>query len=325
MLQDRTSDPKPAYVKGALCGLAAMSIWAGASAITRLAVTTRLDAWDLSALRFGVAGVLLFPVVARRGLARDRLGWLGLLAMVAGAGVPFALATAEGLRFAPARDQGTLSPGFMPLFVAAIAAIVLRESLSRARVLGLSLIFAGALVLVGSQAAAWGLARLVGQALFLLASFLWASFTVIMRQARLDPLHAAALVSVGSLVLYLPPYLLLHGSGMARVPVADIALQAIYQGVLVIIISLILYGRAIAILGTSGGAAFGALVPALSALFAIPLLGEWPGGADWLGIGLVSLGAYLASGGPIPSAVAHGRRRGQPSPRRPLSLSRTPR
>ena len=66
------------------------------------------------------------------------------------------------------------------------------------------------------------------------------------------------------------------------------------------IVSLLLYGRAVAILGASGGAAFGALVPALSALLAIPLLDEWPNKTDWVGIVLVSAGVYLASGGPLP-------------------------
>jgi len=76
-------------------------------------------------------------------------------------------------------------------------------------------------------------------------------------------------------------------------------LQAIFQGLVVTVMSLVLYGRAVALLGASGGAAFGALVPALSALFAIPLLGEWPNRSDWIGIGLISGGVYLASGGPI--------------------------
>ena len=47
----------------------------------------------------------------------------------------------------------------------------------------------------------------------------------------------------------------------------------------------------------SAGAAFGALVPVLSALFAIPLLGEWPSGADWAGIVVISAGVFLATGG----------------------------
>jgi drug/metabolite transporter (DMT)-like permease len=192
----------------------------------------------------------------------------------------------------------------MPMFVALIAAVFLREKSSPVGKLGLSLIVTGALVIVGWHGATWSNARAFGHALFLLAAFLWAGFTVVMRRAKLDPLHAAALVSTGSLVIYLPIYVALHGAlqgtRLAHVSLADIAFQAIFQGVLVTIVSLLLYARAVAILGASGGAAFGALVPALSALFAIPLLGEWPSETDCVAIALVSVGVYLASGGPLP-------------------------
>jgi len=290
----------PHYLTGALNGFAAVSIWASWSVVTRLAVTTSLDVWDISALRFGVAGLLLAPVLVRRGLALDRLGWLGLAAMIAGTGAPYALAAAAGLRFAPAYDGGALNPGCMPLFVALIAALALGEKLSTARKSGLSLMLAGAITIVGGHAAAWSTSRMLGDALFLFAAFLTASFTVVMQRARLDPLHAAALVATGSLVIYLPIYLALCGTRhLAQLPFADITVQAIFQGILVTIVSLVLYGRAVAILGASGGAAFGALVPALSALFAIPLLEEWPSNTDWVGIVLISTGVYLASGGPL--------------------------
>src|SRR5262249_54037271 len=131
------------------------------------------------------------------------------------------------------------------------------------------------------------------------AALMWPVFTVIMRRADLDPLHAAALVSVGSLAIYLPFYLAWHGATLAQVPPAELAVQAIFQGLLVTIVSLVLYGRAVAILGASGGAAFGALVPALAALIAIPLLGEWLSATDWLAIVLISAGVYLTSGGPM--------------------------
>jgi drug/metabolite transporter (DMT)-like permease len=288
------------YLKGALFSLAAVSIWAGWSAVTRLAVTTELNAWDIAALRFGVAGVLLLPVTVRRGLALDRLGWRGLATLIAGAGVPYVLLAAGGLRFAPAYDQAALNPGFMPLFVALIAAIVLHEKPSAAGKLGLALILAGAITIVGWHAVAWSIARTFGHMLFLSAAFLWAGFTVVIRQAKLDPLHATALVSTGSSVIYLPFYVAFRGTDLLRIPIFDLAVQTIFQGVLVTVLSLIFYGRAVAILGASGAAAFGALVPGLSALFAIPLLGEWPGGADWFGMALVSVGVYLASGGPLP-------------------------
>ena len=126
-----------------------------------------------------------------------------------------------------------------------------------------------------------------------------------MRQAKLDPIHAAALVSTGSLVIYVPIYLALRGFHVAAVPLADLTTQVVFQGIVVTIISLVFYGRAVVILGASGGSAFGALVPALSAVLAIPLLGEWPTASGWVGIVLISAGVYLASGGPLPVMRRH--------------------
>ena len=72
------------------------------------------------------------------------------------------------------------------------------------------------------------------------------------------------------------------------------------QGILTAIISLMLYGRAVSILGASSGAAFAALCPAMTALMAIPVLGEWPQNRDWAAIVLISAGVYIVSGGPLP-------------------------
>jgi drug/metabolite transporter (DMT)-like permease len=292
------------YLKGAAFGVAAASIWASWSAITRLAVTTSLDPWDIVALRFGVAGLLLSPIVWRRGLALDRLGWLGLAGIVTGNGAPYALVAAEGLRFAPAYDGGALNPAVMPLFVALIGAIVLRERLSTPRKLGLLFILVGALLVIGwhteTHGTTWNTSRTFGDTLFLLAAFLTAVFTVITRQTKLNPLHATALISTGSMGIWLPFYFTLSGTHLLQIPLHELALQAAFQGVLVTIISLILYVRSIAILGASGGAAFGALVPALTAFLAIPLVGEWPSEMGWVAIVLISVGVYLTSGGPLP-------------------------
>jgi drug/metabolite transporter (DMT)-like permease len=290
----------PNHLKGAVFGLAAVSIWAGWSAMTRLAVTTSLDAWDIPALRFGVAGLLLFPIVIRRGLALDRLGWLGLSGLIVGTGAPYTLIVALGLRFAPAYDAGALNPGCMPLFVALIATTVLREKPSTAQRIGLLLTLSAALIIIAGHGTVWSTSRSFGDVLFLGASFLTACYTVIMRQSKLDPIHVAALVSTGSLVIYAPLYFGIHGLHLAQVPIADLTAQMIFQGVVVTIISLALYGRAVLILGASGGSAFGALVPALSAVLAIPLLGELPTRSGWIAISLISAGVYMVSGGPLP-------------------------
>lgn len=288
------------YLKGALFALAAVTIWAGWSVMTRLAVTTSLDALDIPALRFGVAGLLLLPIVIRRGLGLDRLGWLGLGGLIVGTGAPYALVVALGLRFAPAYDAGALNPGCMPLFVALIAATVLGEWPSTLQKIGLSLILLGTLVIIGRHGTTWNISRSFGNVLFLIASFLTAGYTVIMRQSKLDPIHVAALVSTGSLVIYSPLYFAIRGLHLAQAPIADLTVQIIFQGIVVTIISLVLYGRAVLILGASGGSAFAALVPALSAVLAIPLLGELPTRSGWIGIALISAGVCLASAGRLP-------------------------
>jgi len=74
---DRTSAD---YVRGALYGLAAVSIWSGWIVVARLGLRASLTPWDIAALRFGVAGLLLLPYLLNKGLALKRLGWIGLAA-----------------------------------------------------------------------------------------------------------------------------------------------------------------------------------------------------------------------------------------------------
>ena len=105
------------YIRGALYGLAAVTIWSGWIVVARLGLRTSLTPWDIAALRFGVAGLLLLPYVMRRGLALERLGWIGLAAIVIGGGAPVLLANAD-LLFAPAAHAGALFPGVMPLAAA---------------------------------------------------------------------------------------------------------------------------------------------------------------------------------------------------------------
>ncbi len=288
------------YLRGAAFGLAAVSIWSGWIVVARLGLrSSSLTPWDIAALRFGVAGLAMLPLVLARGCATDRLGWAGLAAIVLGGAAPVFLAN-WGLTFAPAAQAGALFPGVMPLMVALLAAAVLREEFAPAKKLGFALILPGVLVVVLSSGGKLGSTQNLGHALFLCAGLAWAFYTVALRRARLDGLHAAAISAVGSALLYLPIYWALPATGIAQAPWFDIALQAFVQGILTAVVSLMLYGKAVSILGASSGAAFAALCPAMTALMAIPVLGEWPQKQDWAAIVLISAGVYIVSGGPLP-------------------------
>ena len=100
--------------------------------------------------------------------------------------------------------------------------------------------------------------------------------------------------------IYLPIYAVMPGTTLARAAWTDMALQGFVQGVLTAILSLLLYGRAVGILGASSGAAFAALCPAMTALLGIPMLGELPNATEWIAIIAISAGVYVVSGGPLP-------------------------
>lgn len=290
---------------GALWVMFAVSIWAGWMVITRLGVgqasSGRLSAWDITALRFAAAGLLLLPVVARQGLALRRFGAVWFAVLVGGAGAPYAVVVTWALAFAPAAHAAALLPGTMPIFVAVLSFALLRDRLGVAQIAGFALTLAGVATLMlrevlasGGETPAAGASS--GHALLLLAAFMWAGSTLAMRRGGLTPLHGTAIVAVVSLVLYLPAYLIFTGSRVLTLPLAEAAFQAFYQGVMTSIVSLIAYMRGIALLGAARGAAFGAMVPVLAALLGIPVLGEWPTAQTWIAIGLTATGVVLASG-----------------------------
>lgn len=292
-----------AYTRGALYGLAAVSIWAGNIVVAGFGLRSSLTPWDISAIRFGVAGVLLLPFLLHVGVAFERLGWIGLAALVLG-GAPTVVLANYGLLFAPAAHAGALFPGVMPLMVALLAAVILKEPFTPLKRVGFALIVTGVVGIVWGTGGGIGTTQNVGHLLFLGSAFAWACYTVAMRRARLDGLHAAAISAVGSLLIYMPPYVYLAGASILEASPGAIALQALVQGLLTAIVSYVLYGRAVSILGASSGAAFAALCPAMTALMAIPILSEWPSALDWLAIVVISLGVYVVSGGPLPGRRA---------------------
>ena len=287
------------YLRGAAWGIFAISIWVGWILLTRYGVTTTLSPYDITALRFTCAGLLLLPIVIRNGLGIHKIGFKTWAVICIGAGVPYVMIASTGLKFAPAAQAGALSPGTMPLWAALLAMYFLKEKISGIRKLGLALIPVGIIIFVGVGLTHFETGYWRGHLLFIAAAICWASFTVAMRRASatgFNALQAAAVVSVVSAIIYLPIYVLWLPHRIAEAPLDAVLIQTIYQGIFVSIISLFSYARAVSILGASLGASFASLVPVLAMLAAIPLLGEIPKPTDYLGIAAITIGVFLSSG-----------------------------
>jgi drug/metabolite transporter (DMT)-like permease len=285
------------YLVGLLAGCASALVGAGWQIMTRQSAMSAIAPLDLAMLRYWIPALVLAPLAWRQGLRPAGLPWPLLLVLVVGGGLPFGLLAMTGAKFAPAAHMGVLVPGAAPLLAAGIAWLLSRETPSRGRAaglacMGLSVVVLGARAWADDGAA--GTWR--GDALFLVAAFVWAAFTLALRRSGLGPLHAAALINTWSALLLLP-WFAVHGAPtIASLPWPELAIHALWQGVLAGLLGFLMFAVAVARLGPGQAAAVGALVPMVSAVGGWWWLGEQLSAAEWLAAAGVTLGVLLASG-----------------------------
>ena len=213
-------------------------------------------------------------------------------------GALFALLQTGGYGFAPLAHGAVIAPSTVTIVSTIGAALFLRERLSRKHLVGAAIVLGG-IVLIGwdglTQPAgerAW-----LGDLLFFASSILWACFTLLLRHWRVPALRATAVVSVLSFVVSTPAYLLWAGSAhLATLPLATLAFQGLIQGGLQGAITMVAYGQAVVLLGVSRAVLFPAIVPAMSVLLGIPIVGEIPSLLQIGGLALVTLGLLTTVG-----------------------------
>ncbi len=282
---------------GVSAALLTVTIWAGWIVATRHAVIGSLSPQSLGLLRFGVAAIILSPVLWRSGVLPRESKTIGLLALcVLGAGAPFFLVVATGMQFAPAADIAPLLPGTMPLFTALLAVALDRDRITGLRWAGYLLIVMGDLAIASGDLLHLDSGAWRGHALVVLGALLWAVYTIAFRRSRIGALEAAALIAFWSTLILLPfgtsglIDAVRNGHGL------EVLLQAFVQGVVTGVVALTCYGIAVEKLGAGKAAAFAALAPALAALLAMPALGEIPTLFTVAGLIVTSAGVALASG-----------------------------
>lgn len=91
--------------------------------------------------------------------------------------------------------------------------------------------------------------------------------------------------------------MLLDLSRLDRASSAEIIVQVLYQGVLMSGVALIAFNRAVGFPGAGAATAVIALLPAVAALLAIPILDETPTPFEGLAFIIIAAGVLLAATG----------------------------
>lgn len=282
---------------GILCGLLAALIWGGQSVVSRHAMLEGMTPADVTILRFLAAAAVLLPWAAWRvrPFPVGSLGWPRAWAMALLIGPLYSLILVGGAYFAPALHSSIISPGLIPVFTALLVFLVLGERAGRMRLLGLGVILAGiaifsrdALAQTPSRPDAW-----IGDLLFILIALMWSWFGLLARRWQASSVE----ITVASCILSVPLLaivVLALPVRLSEAAPAEIALQAVYQGVLVGVVALYLYARSVAMLGAARATLFLPLVPVATAASSALFLSEQPSPPEFVGMAIVVAGMLIA-------------------------------
>ncbi|WP_381801806.1 DMT family transporter [Streptomyces niveus] len=248
------------------------------------------------ALRYGIACLLLLPLVARGAAAPlralTRRQW-GRLAAVAGVGmVGFNLSVIAAERTAEPAVPGVFV-GCAPVVVAVLFPLLGRRRPARAVVYGALLVAVGAFTVQGwgrtdAAGIAWSVAALVGEVGFAVLA------VPVLRP--LGPKLLSATVAGVAAIESTIAGLVLDGTGFVRVPTVEEVVALGWQAAVVTVIGFICWYMGMQRIGAERATLFSGLIPVAAALTA-PVVGTGAyGPAQAAGSLLVGIGVALGSG-----------------------------
>ena len=280
---------------GYVAAFGTVAIWSAFMIISRYGGKSSLTGWDIAALRLGFGSIFLLPFcfTIPKSSWRDLRLWF--LAMTGGIG--FMVLIYSALKLAPAAHGGILAPGTQPFIVTLVAFLILGARPDRARLIALIPIALGVVVVSGPGffGATIDLGIVIGDILLLLASVVWAVYSVYAKKWAYHPWLLTRFVCLASALIYLPLYLLLAPKGIMDVSWSMILLQGLYQGIGPTILAMLFFLRAVERLGAERTGVIIGLVPIISGLAAVPVLGEPLTVPLIIGMCLVTAGTYFAA------------------------------
>jgi drug/metabolite transporter (DMT)-like permease len=278
--------------------LAAESIVALYVVFARWGIGHGAGSIDLTALRFGIASIILLPLFVHRFLCapQDLTGhWRVWLAVSFLAGTPFGILISGALQLAPASHVAVFPFAAMSIMGMVLGAVAPGDRMTLRRLTGIGVV----LVLVSSiSAASFSPRGLVGDAMFLVAGTFWSGFGILLHKHRLDPVLATAVIAFSALATFVPVYLWqTGGAGLLALGRHVLLTEALVQGVVAGVGTLLTYAAMVKILGPARAAIFPALAPGLATLITWPMLGMVPGPVELIGLATVIAGLLWAVSG----------------------------
>ncbi len=265
-----------------MAGLALAALfWAGNALVAR-GVGEQIPPLTLSFLRWFCCALLLLPFTVqscRRHAALIRRHGLRILVLAA-----LSVSSYNSLLYWAAHTTTalniTLVSTLLPVVTGMLSLPLLGQAITVRHALGILGAFSGAafIILRGDWQVLLALEVHGGDALMLLATFLWALYSVLLRRWSL-PLGGFALFTLlvpAGVVLLFPAYVFERHHTAAFVFTPELGLALLYVVIFPSIAAYLLWNYGVSRTSPSTAALFACLMPLFTAILSMPLLGEYP-------------------------------------------------
>lgn len=286
------SDP----ARGALYGLSAASIWGGMYVISDVVLEV-IPPFTLLSIRL-ILGLVVLWLILRRQVGkklpqgRDLLRLLGV--GVVGFGVSVG-AQFVGTDLSTAVN-GSLITSASPAFILFFAALILREKLTRQRILAVALATVGVVVIIDPTKARFSSETFVGDVALAVAAVTWGLYSVLVRwvSGAWDTLVVTFFAFIGGMMLTIPA----AGVELAQTPLGEITFWVVmgilYLGIISTAGAMWLWNRAFALVDASAASLFFFAQPFVGAGLGVLVLGQAFTPNLALGAVLIALGVLLS-------------------------------
>jgi drug/metabolite transporter (DMT)-like permease len=277
---------------GFLCGAGAAFGWASGLVGALHGLGAGLEPADLALHRYAWLGPILALFVFRNGFTRPgNIGWGKGFALTAFAGPPLALFSYMGFLLVPLGHGAVVQPSSAAVGGLLLTAIFLHERLALTRVAGVLAIVGGLVIYGWESISTTGTSGILGDLSFLAAGLCWAAFGLLLSLWRVDSLRAATVVTVFSFLIYVPIHAVWFGfERIAAAGLRENLLQIFIQGIMSSAGGILLFTRAVALLGPGRAAVFPALVPGFTMAIGYLFLGVVPTLLQLAGFAIVTVG-----------------------------------
>lgn len=278
-------------------GYAALLVfcWAAYNVAAKAGMDGEFRAQDISALRFGVAGVLLMPLaMTRYSHFWQSIGIWRILVLAGLSGPIFGFVVVGGFAYAPLSHGMLFAPSAAMAVGTTLGIIYAGQTVSTHRVVGMLTMMVGLFLLVGFEFAATGPKLLFGEAMFLAGGSMWGTFSFLLGRWKLDALATTCVVGSMSGALSIPLYLLTWGGRFPAAAPADIAFQALMQGIVGGGIAVFAMVKSTEHLGAAQVALLPVFSPAAAMVISAVFIGTVPSAGETAGAVIVTIGLAIA-------------------------------